>query len=533
MKTLKAGLLLLLCTTLPLMPSSGHAATVANCDEASLRANLVRGGAIRIACGGVIGLSNTLVISADTEIDASGYPAATLSGRNAVRVFEVLPGVSLTLRNVIITRGQSTNGAGIYNAGTLTLDHCVLTGNRAVGATGLQGADGASAPPHPPADPQDGQPGGNGGSGGPATGGAIYNAGTCLAWWTTVSSNSAAGGLGGGGGRAGGPNYAPGNLTSGGFGGNGGSGAGGAIFNSGELTLSNCSVFANRATGGRGGAGGNNYPAFSTGPRGPGGAAFGAGVRSVSKLTLVNVTLASNEAIGGDSGGTFGFGGGDGVGGGISAMSDAGLTNCTLAWNRAAGGSGPTPGAARGGNLATTGAVAVLKNVILAHAPGGTNAYGPLLDAGHNLSSDASAGFSAPTSVSSINPGLGTLTDAGGPTLSIPLLGSSPAIDAGDASACPATDQRGRPRPALVGCDIGAFEVQPEFWLFSFKSTGLQTFRLRGIGLPGAGFRLQTSDDCLHWTPLGGPNTAGADGLITIDVTAGNPPTQFFRTVSP
>ena len=73
----------------------------------------------------------------------------------------------------------------------------------------------------------------------------------------------------------------------------------------------------------------------------------------------------------------------------------------------------------------------MLKNVLLAHAAGGTNAYGPLLDAGHNLSSDASVGFTAPTSLSSVNPGLGALTDVGGPTLSIPLLGSSrPSIPA-------------------------------------------------------------------------------------------------------
>ena len=38
------------------------------------------------------------------------------------------------------------------------------------------------------------------------------------------------------------------------------------------------------------------------------------------------------------------------------------------------------------------------------------------------------------------------------------LLPGSPAIDAGDTSLAPATDQRGFPRPAGAAADIGAFE---------------------------------------------------------------------------
>ena len=48
----------------------------------------------------------------------------------------------------------------------------------------------------------------------------------------------------------------------------------------------------------------------------------------------------------------------------------------------------------------------------------------------------------------------------GGPTQTHALLPGSPAIDAGGTSAngCPATDQRGFPRPQGGACDIGAFE---------------------------------------------------------------------------
>jgi hypothetical protein len=55
---------------------------------------------------------------------------------------------------------------------------------------------------------------------------------------------------------------------------------------------------------------------------------------------------------------------------------------------------------------------------------------------------------------------LGTLGDNGGPTQTIPLLPGSAAIDAGDNTNCPATDQRGVTRPQGAGCDAGAYEVE-------------------------------------------------------------------------
>jgi hypothetical protein len=55
-------------------------------------------------------------------------------------------------------------------------------------------------------------------------------------------------------------------------------------------------------------------------------------------------------------------------------------------------------------------------------------------------------------------PLLGVLSDKGGPTLSIPLLPGSPAIDGGVGANCPSTDQRGFLR--VDGrCDAGAYEA--------------------------------------------------------------------------
>lgn len=56
------------------------------------------------------------------------------------------------------------------------------------------------------------------------------------------------------------------------------------------------------------------------------------------------------------------------------------------------------------------------------------------------------------------SPLLGTLGNYGGFTQTIPLYMGSSAIDNGDETNCPATDQRGTIRPQGAHCDIGAFE---------------------------------------------------------------------------
>jgi len=71
------------------------------------------------------------------------------------------------------------------------------------------------------------------------------------------------------------------------------------------------------------------------------------------------------------------------------------------------------------------------------------------------------------------DPLLGPLADNGGFTLTHALGAGSPAIDAGDPLNCPATDQRGFPRPidgdGLNGprCDMGAYEYGSQgFFLY-------------------------------------------------------------------
>jgi hypothetical protein len=68
--------------------------------------------------------------------------------------------------------------------------------------------------------------------------------------------------------------------------------------------------------------------------------------------------------------------------------------------------------------------------------------------------------------VNNVNPKLGPLGLYGGTTPIYPLSAGSPAINAADDSAAPATDQRGRTRPFGAHADIGAFESSPPFFIW-------------------------------------------------------------------
>jgi CSLREA domain-containing protein len=120
-----------------------------------------------------------------------------------------------------------------------------------------------------------------------------------------------------------------------------------------------------------------------------------------------------------------------------------------------------------------TGSVAVVRNSILAAADGVANCFpqmGGVFDVdATNLSTDASCGVATQVTPDQIK--LGPLVDLGGVPGMVPLPGS-PAVDAGDDSACAAAvgapdygaggvDQRGMLRPMGVHCDIGAVEALP------------------------------------------------------------------------
>ena len=101
-----------------------------------------------------------------------------------------------------------------------------------------------------------------------------------------------------------------------------------------------------------------------------------------------------------------------------------------------------------------------LGNTLLANNDGENcvDSMGGLESLGHNLSDDGYCIFTESGDLVKVDAKLGPLQDNGGPTLTYALLDGSPAIDAGDDTACTANDQRGTTRPRGAHCDIGAYE---------------------------------------------------------------------------
>src|SRR5262249_21758962 len=149
-----------------------------------------------------------------------------------------------------------------------------------------------------------------------------------------------------------------------------------------------------------------------------------------------------------------------GVGGGgiLNQGSHVTLLNCTFSGNSA------VPANFQGGAIANVfGGTAELINTIVANSPSGGDLSGDASSySGHNdlidarsAGSDGTNGYFGPSSLYNVAAGLDPsgLQDNGGPTQTVALLATSPAIEAGDAGAAPTTDQRGQPR--LGRTDLG------------------------------------------------------------------------------
>jgi len=198
------------------------------------------------------------------------------------------------------------------------------------------------------------------------------------------------------------------------------------------------------------------------------GAGGGLYVANNSTVSISNTAIISNSAIHGaglyNTNGvieivntTFSKNNSTNDGGGIWNDGIIALTNNTVVSNTAGNGSG-----LYNSNMLN------LTNSIIANNQGSNNCSGPvpnnLNSQGYNLSSDTSCNLTATGDLTNTNPFLGPLQDNGGDTFTHALLSGSPAIDAGNNSPCPSTDQRGGIRPVdgnndnIDVCDIGAYE---------------------------------------------------------------------------
>ena len=324
---------------------------VTNSSLASLYAALLGGGQVTFSPSAdlAFALVAPLEIQSDTILDASATArSVTFNGGSKVRLFNVNPGVTLTLLEVNLSNGQSTNGGGIYNQGTVIATNCVFKDNRAAGIAGATGTAGSD-------DPSLGDDGKPGGSGGTARGGAIYNLGAVALRGCRLEANQATGGDGGTGGAGGG------GLLRGGHGGDGGAageGQGGAVYSTGTTSFVECAFPANTATGGDGGAGGAAGAGAEISPSRagvaqPGAAGLGGAVYSLGAAALTACTFSTNTVSGGvaaDEGeGEGGFGregrvGGGARGGAVFNGGTLALVNATFSSNAGTGGEGGAGG---------------------------------------------------------------------------------------------------------------------------------------------------------------------------------------------
>jgi predicted outer membrane repeat protein len=476
--------LLLLWALAPATAAQAGGKVVTDCSsDEQFTTLLAGGGSITFDCATTpvtLSILGPKVITQPTTIDGGGL--MTLNGDGARQLFQVLTGTRLSLVNISLANGRvnNDNGGAIFNQGYLSLLNTTIQNSQAT-------ADDPSSYF--------------------GTGGAVYNdyAATLVITHSRFISNSV-NGYGGGGAI-----YSVGALTitDGTFINNlaASPAAGGALQAGGGTALIMASAFLSN-TAGYGGAIGDDAGCLLTllTSRLAGNVSLWDGgaidIDSGKLQTEISNTFTNNLAVLGDGGAIFSasfltvrdslftgnaagtltstdryggaiynyVGGLDLLnstvysnvaysGGGLYSRASLRITNTTLANNTALI-------TDTGGNLDLYAGLATLKNTLLT---GGQQsnchlAGGGLLSLGNNLDSGNSCGLTASGDLTNTNPRLGPLSDNGGPTLTLPLLPGSPAINHGGSLGCPAADQRGQARPAGA-CDIGAYEAVLQLYL--------------------------------------------------------------------
>lgn len=476
---------------------------------ATLQAPGATGGTITFSCGAPATIVFPAGVSVTTSLGLvvpTGAPAVTLDGNHTVRQFTVYGGGSLTLTNLTVANGYMGSahaGGAIYvvaNA-SLYLNNTTVSGSfAAAGGGGIDVAGGSAVLTNCTVSGNTAQYGGGIYVGGSGT--------TVTLIGTTVANNTA--NVSGVAGNGGGINVGGGSVTviliNSTVSGNNAA-QGGGIFLGGLndlLTLTGTSVSANLGSYGGGveinstGSTAQINGSTISGNTARYGASGGAVDIESGNATITNSTLSGNSAgngggiavLGANSsatitGTTISGNSTNNIWGGGGVFVDHGGTaviiDDTISGNAATGNGGGLYLGSVGGtatirfttitNNTTTdvnGAgglfqdgttVVIIDDTLIANNPTGGDCVGVLTDNGYNLADDSTCGFtSANHDVVTSTPGIGSLSANGGPTQTVPLLPGSPAIDAGNTSGCPATDQRGNARPDGQGCDIGAFE---------------------------------------------------------------------------
>ena len=511
---------------------------VTDCTEAGLRQAITDaqnsgGGTITFACSSTqtIDLSNQVLPLITTNITIDGGNNITIDGHYTTRILYVYTGGTLTLKNITLTRGNSSgvvggtqDGGAIVNIGTLNAENTKFIDNHT-----RDTSSGSAIYSYGPLNVTNCEFAVNQGGGGAlkvrSSGATTMITGS--SFHDNIAVDTGGGGYGGGMQVFDGPSVTVSNST---FSANGatygggiyvtansslnttdctfdrngvvgtrdpsaGTGAGGGVYNAGTAALIGCTFSGNGAMGGQGGIAG----AYGT----KGGPGQGGGLCNVNAATAINCTFSGNEATGGFGGSPLdGYGGpgGDGQGGAIYNAGTLTTTNCTISGNPALAGprgigqygNGPL-GNAQGGAIfqAGTGSNSIRNDLIAGNAANtsGPDLFGEFISEGYNLVGevDDSSHFSngqnhdlVGTIATPLDPKLGPLQNNGGATDTQAVLSNSPAINAANPEAAPPTDQRGFYRAGAP--DIGAFEVKATYF-----AANLQNISTRGfVGTGGS-----------------------------------------------
>jgi hypothetical protein len=480
--------------------------------QAILNADASGGGTITFAnVTGAISLQSPLpMLTANISIQGPGFSKLAITCSNTIAITILTNSANrtssisgLTIESTMANFGTLTlldsfvgvefnpGVAPVYNAGTMTLTRCILTGNQVPSGNDSIENHGTMNLDHCSITNNRG-------------GGSVYNGGNLTMDNSVVAGHtwftSSSGGIYNDGGIVVLRNCAISNNWS---------VQGGGIWNGGALFITNSLINSNLAM-------------YSDIER-PGG-----GIFNIGYAVLVNTTVSGNRA--------------SGAAGGIWNSGGLRLLNCTVASNFVFGNiyNRPTSG---GGvwnwfdnidvgdfqcrNTIIAGNHSTLTNCTF--CPDDISGY--MGSFGHNLIQNANGWLNAgsePSDLVGVDPLLGPLQDNGGPTWTHALLRGSPAIDAGDPAGAPSTDQRGLPRPQGAGFDIGAFEyLSPNSVFTRIIVLSKTNLLLITFAAPSTSYFVQASQDLISWNNIA-TLTAPPNGILqyTNPITV---PKRFFR----
>lgn len=450
-------------------------------------------------------------------INGAGASTTFIDGADLDRIFQVMPGANVVISGVTIRNGTASNAGGVLNSGTLTINDSIIEGNVSAGAANSVG-------------------GGIGNSNGILNlnrvtvrnnqsehhGGGLYStSGTVNAVDSNFTGNSSA--IDGGGVTIyhGSLSFTGGSISNNSTARDGG----GLSVEAAAITMKNATVSNNYALDDAGGINifsSTTLAIQNTTISGNSANGFGGGLRIgvQSSLYLDKSTVSSNNAGKGGGGldvdtgfaeitnslvrGNTAANNGGGIenfestlrvsnstiaenttaqfGGGIfnAALSTTTLVNVTISDNQADTSGG---GVANGGTFNLGNTLIALNRGIYGNPDVegefnslGTNLIGAvggalgLINGGATLDLVGTVG-------TPLDPKLGPLSDNGGPTLTYPLLTTSPAIDAGTNAGAATQDQTGAVRQldgdlgGVSAVDIGAFEFVPPEFVFTVNTT--------------------------------------------------------------